>query len=588
MSTSKHIDRVCILAIIAALLISILFMNGASLGIQAAAQTMGYEDRLFDTSRVHTIDIVMDDWDTFVQTAASEEYAVCSVVIDGEAFHNVGIRGKGNTSLRTVSTMDSERYSFKIEFDQYDSTKTYHGLDKLSLNNLIQDNTMMKDYLVYQMMNAFGVAAPLCSYVYITVNGADWGLYLAVEAVEESFLQRNYGSHYGQLYKPDSTDLGGGRGNGRDFDFESLMASPEADPSGGAGPEMPAQGGMDRNGNMGGGMGMGSSDTRLQYTDDQISSYAAIFDNAKTAVTSADRQRLIASLKALSEGSDPEAVLFAEDVIRYFVVHNYVVNADSYTGSMIHNYYLYEQDGRLAMIPWDYNLAFGTFQGGSADSMVNDAIDSPLSVTGSGRPMIDWIFAGEESTDLYHRYFREFLDTVDPAAIIAQAKALIAPYVEKDPTKFCTYAEFETGVDTLEAFCALRSQSVARQLEGEEGTVDASGITLSDMGAMSHESGGDSRQPGQSSAPQMPGLPGNGPSGAGVPPGGDPQFPGFGGQGGMQSPGGMEGMGPGQGRFPAAEQTASAPVPDSSPWLWLAAAAVILTAGLVFAVRFKR
>ena len=53
-----------------------------------------------------------------------------------------------------------------------------------------------------------------------------------------------------------------------------------------------------------------------------------------------------------------------EEVLRYFVVHNFVVNGDSYTGSIIHNYYLYEEDGQLSMIPWDYNLAFGTFQGG--------------------------------------------------------------------------------------------------------------------------------------------------------------------------------------------------------------------------------
>ena len=49
-----------------------------------------------------------------------------------------------------------------------------------------------------------------------------------------------------------------------------------------------------------------------------------------------------------------------EEVIRYFVVHNFVCNGDSYTGTMIHNYYLYEEDGRLSMLPWDYNLAYGT------------------------------------------------------------------------------------------------------------------------------------------------------------------------------------------------------------------------------------
>ena len=179
MSTHKYIDRICVAAVVLSLLLTLLFMNGEALGLQSAGTVIGYENRLFDTARVHTIDIVMDDWDNFIETCQNEEYSPCNVVIDGESYKNVGIRAKGNTSLSSVAAMGSSRYSFKIEFDQYDSAKSYHGLDKLCLNNLIQDNTMMKDYLTYQMMNAFGVPSSLSSFVYITVNGEDWGLYLA-------------------------------------------------------------------------------------------------------------------------------------------------------------------------------------------------------------------------------------------------------------------------------------------------------------------------------------------------------------------------------------------------------------------------
>lgn len=223
MSRSKWFDIIAIIVTILMIAITILFINGEKLGISLMDHTIGYESRLFDNSCVHTIEIVMDNWDELIQTATSEEYYNASVVIDGEAYKNVGIRAKGNTSLSTVKSMDSDRYSFKIEFDHYDKTKSYYGLDKLCLNNLIQDATMMKDYLTYTLMNEFDVASPLCSFVYITVNGEDWGLYLAVEGIEESFLQRNYGSDYGNLYKPDSMSMGGGRGNGKGFDIESFM-----------------------------------------------------------------------------------------------------------------------------------------------------------------------------------------------------------------------------------------------------------------------------------------------------------------------------------------------------------------------------
>ena len=51
----------------------------------------------------------------------------------------------------------------------------------------------------------------------MTINGVDWGLYLAVEVMEESFIERYFGSAEGNLYKPESTNLakGGDKGNKR-------------------------------------------------------------------------------------------------------------------------------------------------------------------------------------------------------------------------------------------------------------------------------------------------------------------------------------------------------------------------------------
>lgn len=549
MSTHKHIDRICAAAAVLSLLLAVLFCCGEAWGLQPASRAMGYEARLFDTDRVHTIDIVMDGWDSFIQTCENEEYAPCAVVVDGEAYQNVGIRAKGNTSLSSVSAMGSERYSFKLEFDHYQAANTYYGLDKLCLNNMIQDNTYMKDCLTYRLMGEFGVNAPLCSYVWITVNGEDWGLYLAVEGIEDSFLRRNYGKAQGSLYKPDSVSMGGGPGNGRGFDMDGLPAGdgeegwPGGDPpgqlppdaagggpgdfappgQGGGAPEPPsggrapeegrfpdgADGGPFSNGwdggqgpGGGGPGGMGSADVKLQYSDEDPDSYADIFDNAKTDVSEAGQARLIRALKALG-GGDAESALDMDQVLRYFVVHNFVVNGDSYTGSMVHNYYLYEEDGKLSMLPWDYNLAFGTFQGGDAAAAVNDPIDTPLSASGDGdRPMFDWIVGSEAYRERYHALFEEFLEGVDPAAMIEETAALIAPYVEKDPTKFCTVGEFTAGVEALKTFCALRAESVSGQLAGtvpatDQGQlddpaalVDAASLTLSDMGTMGGGMGG--------------------------------------------------------------------------------------------------
>ena len=549
-------------------------MNGEALGITIKARALGYEDRLFSTDKVHTIDIVMDDEEEFFENAQDEEYTICSIVIDGESMKNVAIRCKGNTSLTNVASYGNNRYSLKIEFDHYDSTKTYHGLDKLCLNNIIQDNTYMKDYLVYTWMNEMGVDAPLCSYAYITINGEDFGLYLAVEAIEDSFLTRNYDST-GNLYKPDSQSMGGGRGEGKNFDMSEQMENfgfsfddfdsseegmtmpdmsnlpesleqmenfgfssddlggfeegmtmpdmqgqqipdmengqtnsenppekPDGDENGNTTSNMPDMSDLqmpDNAGGMGGGMSMGSDDVKLIYSDDNVSSYSNIFDNAKTDPTDTEKQTLIESIKSLNSYENLDKILDTDEVIRYFVVHNFSVNGDSYTGSMIHNYYLYENDGKMSMIPWDYNLAFGGFQGG-ASSVVNDSIDSPLSTASDERPMWEWIKKSDEYTSTYHTLFSEFLET-DFEAQIESTYELIKEYVEKDPTKFCTYDEFTTGVSTLKEFISLRVTACKNQLSGDNTSVSTGSLNLNDMGGMTNTQGGgkqnESMQPKQ-------------------------------------------------------------------------------------------
>ncbi len=599
MSTHKNFDRICCIVLAVTIVITVLFMCGEKIGITSTAKAMGYETRLFDTSKVHTINIVIDDWDGFLETCTSEEYTACSVVIDNEAYKNVAIRAKGNTSLTQVQSYGNNRYSFKIEFDHYDSTKTYYGLDKLCLNNIIQDNTYMKDYLCYRMMSEFGVDSPLCSYVYITVNGEDWGLYLAVEGIEDSFLQRNYGNDSGELYKPDSQSMGGGRGNGGNFRMSEFNAeqngqsdsstdgtqsatngqaqgTPPSKPDGssdsaqqttdgqtnsstdstqsatngqaqGTPPSKPdgstdsaqqttdgqtnsstdstqsaingqAQGNPpskpdgepgENGGGMDGGMN-GSDDVSLIYSDDEYSSYQNIFDNAKTDITDSDKDRLIASLKKLNNNEDISDVVDVDEVIRYFVVHNFVCNFDSYTGSMIHNYYLYEKDGQMSMIPWDYNLAFGGFMGAqNASALVNYPIDTPVSGgTVDSRPMLAWIFASDEYTEEYHEMFSEFIEKYFDSDyipnLIDSTKEMIAEYVEKDPTKFCTYEEFESGVTALKEFCTLRAESISGQLDGtipstsdgqsadSSSLIKADDLNISDMGTMNNNNGGGS------------------------------------------------------------------------------------------------
>ena len=424
----RLVDRICLAGLVVALMITALLSMWASVQEENGV-AMAYETRLFDDTRVHTIDITIDDWGALIEEAQEERYVPCTMTIDDEVFRQVGIRAKGNNSLRLTSEYELTRYSLKVEFDHYLPQGNYHGLDKLSLDASFQDNSYLKTVLAFDMMRFMGVPTPLCSYAWVRVNGEDWGLFLAVEECEEAFAGRNFGWDHGVLYQPD---------------YRSLN---------------------DEN-----------ADVALRYIDEQPSSYPNIFDHAKTPMVHSDQRRLIEALRKLSQGEVTTAV-HTDEVLRYFVVQVFVMNWDSYLGHTGHNYILYEEEGRLWMLPWDYNLAFGTYALGMRDPIrdPNVLINYPIDTPAEGsimrqRPLYHELMKEDALFAQYHSLFSSFLaDYFDSGrfeALLQEKEALIAPYVKKDPTAFCSYADHQLAVDTLRQVCQKRKESIQGQLEG--------------------------------------------------------------------------------------------------------------------------
>ena len=158
----RHIEGICALAMVLALALTGLLFFGEHLGLQAASAAPEYAARLFDGGRVHTVDIQVGDWAQFLADAPAEEYVPCTAVIDGETFHQVGLRAKGNNSLRLTEEYGLSRYSLKLEFDHYADGGSYHGLDKFSLDASFQDNSYLKTWLAYDMMDFMG-CPPRCA-----------------------------------------------------------------------------------------------------------------------------------------------------------------------------------------------------------------------------------------------------------------------------------------------------------------------------------------------------------------------------------------------------------------------------------------
>ena len=86
-------------------------------------------------------------------------------------------------------------------------------------------------------------------------------------------------------------------------------------------------------------------------------------------------------IKNLNEGTDLEKYLDVDEILRYFAVNTFLVNLDSYAGSMKHNYYLYEENDIFQILPWDFNLSFAGFQMNDGKKAINFPIDSPVTDT---------------------------------------------------------------------------------------------------------------------------------------------------------------------------------------------------------------
>ena len=454
------------------LLISVCF------SVCSAENTPEYQPRLFDTGRVHTIDVQISeaDWEDLLSRPEDKEKYETNVMIDGEPIGQVAFSAKGNSSLSFVRYSGmSSRYSFKLNFGKYVKGQTWHGLDKLNLQNGIADASYMKEYLSYELFRRTGVPAPLCSYAFLTINGEPYGLYLMVEEADSSFIERALTGD-GSLYKPQwaETPLDAERIN-------ALLNGASAHAKGGAGSE-------------------------LLYIDDQTESYPDIFENTVTKPDPESEERVIAALKSLNSRNDLETVLDMEEIIRYFAVHNFLMNYDSYTGPMLHNYYLYENGGRLQFLPWDYNLAFGAYSTDGVAIHVNDpgavinqGIDTPLVSTDlSVRPMWSWIPSDPEYLARYHeqmgQMIREQFDSGDFLAEADRVYEMIRPYIEQDPTAFYTVQNTDRAYETLRELILLRAESVRRQLNGTlapeteqqqpEDRVDASAIDMTALGSL--------------------------------------------------------------------------------------------------------
>jgi spore coat protein CotH len=338
------------------------------------------------------IDLSQDDWQSIINDPTAEEYKPATIEYNGIKVENIAFRTKGNSSLSAVARdPDSIRYSFKADINYYDDQQKLLGLKKLNFNSIYSDPSMMREVLSYQMLDELAVPSPRITYVDLYVAGQHMGLYNVVEAIDSEFIERHFEFEDGDLYKAEKPST-------------------------------------------------------LEYVDMVADTYSGMVlkTNEETSLSDA----LVSFIDSLNHDPDPALRLNVDTYLRYLAVNTFLMNLDSYQGPFAHNFYLYQNQGEngdlMTLLPWDYNMSMSAFPDGcSYEKAAHLMIDEPVVSNIKNRPLVSLILQNEEYKQQYHFYLEQLVNEIATydkmAGKIETLQALIAPYVEADPTKFYDY-----------------------------------------------------------------------------------------------------------------------------------------------------
>ncbi len=178
----------------------------------------------FDKTRVATVRIIMaeKDWQWLRTNARMEQYVRGDFWFDGRRYANVAVRTKGMSSLMSVADGRSVRLPLKVDFNFFNSSRSFRGLTKVSLNNGFSDPTFIREMIGYEQFEQMGIPTPRCCFVDLYVNRDHLGLYTMAEPIDKAFLRRHYSNPNGNLYKP---EMGACNLNWTKADYEKQLAS---------------------------------------------------------------------------------------------------------------------------------------------------------------------------------------------------------------------------------------------------------------------------------------------------------------------------------------------------------------------------
>jgi len=370
------------------------------------------ESDFYDTNTIQEIKITIDqeDWAYLLDSLRvnGDDMLLANVDINGDELSDIGVRYQQTRSF----TIGSKRNSLYVKLNYISKDRNYEGHQTIRLSNALRDPSLIRQVLSYEIAGDY-MPAPRANYAKVYINDEYYGLFVNVEAVEDDFLEKHFGSNDGTFIKCNA-DLS--------------KKAPEGCKS-------------------------------EVYGSLQHDSEAKCYLQNFSLLSETGWDDLMELTRTLNK--TPQLVgrrLDIDQTLWMLAFNNVLVNLNSYTGQGSSNYYLYKDHrGLFHPIIYDLNLSFGSYKNTGIGSDLSlqelQELDPLLHTNNEDKPLISQLLEDEMNRKMYIAHIRTLMkDWVWSDRFKERAQALqelIRPAFEEDENQFYTLEEFNKSLEEV-------------------------------------------------------------------------------------------------------------------------------------------
>jgi spore coat protein CotH len=363
---------------------------------------------LFAGGTVHDIQIFMNsrDLQQLRETYQENTYYQADLEWREMRVRSVAIRSRG------LGSRNGAKPALRVDFDRFAVGQRFLGLESITLDNLWQDPSLVRESVTMALFARLGQPAPREAYARLFINGEYQGVYAIVESIDPAFLARVFGGADGFVFEYQWREEFHGEYRGRSLEEYRELFSPES-----------------------------------HQLDDDTTLYGPLHDlfrevNAQPSSTWRD---------------SVERYLDVRGFLTHVAIETFLAELDGIVGAWaMNNFYVYRPAGstRHTVIPWDRDNAF-------------QAIDSSVMQRTGDNVLVRRLL---EEPDL-RAFYLQILETCAAVAQsgwleqeIATRASLIRSAVYADERKQFSNEEFESGIAFLRAFAQQRAAFVLAEI----------------------------------------------------------------------------------------------------------------------------